>query len=161
MIASDVTLLPQPDSPTEAERRALATLRSTLSTACVVRPSSPWKSDAQVLDFDQRACVIFARDGRFDRGVDDRAIGDAGRILARRQELAEMHPALAAHLFEAFELGKRIGVVVDAQIERRPFLLAVDHKRRRLLAALVAAGGFARSHRRDQPLRERQACFGT
>ena len=54
-----------------------------------------------------------------------------------------MHPTLAAHLFEAFELGKRIGVVIDAQIERRPFLLAVDQQRRRLPAALVAAGGFA------------------
>ena len=54
-----------------------------------------------------------------------------------------MHPALAAHLFEAFEFGKRIGVVVDAQIERRPFLLTVDQKRGRLPAALVAAGGFA------------------
>ena len=28
-----------------------------------------------------------------------------------------MHPALAAHRFKPFELGERIGVIVDAQIE--------------------------------------------
>ena len=28
-----------------------------------------------------------------------------------------MHPALAAHLFQPLEFGKRIGVVVDAKIE--------------------------------------------
>src|SRR6266852_1397832 len=67
-----------------------------------------------------------------------------------------MHPSLAADLLEASELGQRIGVVIDAQIERRPFLLAMDQKRRRLLAALVTAGGFACSHRHDQTLREWQ-----
>ncbi|MCS3728082.1 hypothetical protein FHR88_003121 [Bradyrhizobium betae] len=41
MIASDVTLLPQPDSPTRPSVAPLATLRSTLSTAWVTRPSSP------------------------------------------------------------------------------------------------------------------------
>ena len=41
MIASEVTLLPQPDSPTSPSVAPLATLRSTLSTAWVVRPSSP------------------------------------------------------------------------------------------------------------------------
>ena len=44
MMASEVTLLPQPDSPTRPSVAPLATLRSTLSTACVVRPSSPWKT---------------------------------------------------------------------------------------------------------------------
>ena len=67
-----------------------------------------------------------------------------------------MHPALAAHRFEALELGERIGMVVDAQVEVGPFLLAMDQKRRRLLAALVAAGGLASAHRGDQALRERQ-----
>ena len=51
-------------------------------------------------------------------------------------------------------------MVVDAQIERGPFLLAVDQKCGRLLAALVAAGGLARLHRRDQPLRKGQAGVG-
>ena len=71
-----------------------------------------------------------------------------------------MHPALAADLFQPFEFGQRIGMVVDAQVEIGPFLLALDHQRRRLLAALVAAGGFAGLHRRDQPLRKRQGGVG-
>jgi hypothetical protein len=84
-----------------------------------------------------------SRDRRFDAGVDGRAIGDPGRILARGQELTKVHPAFAADLFEAFELAQGINMVVDAQVEIGPLLLAMDQKRRRLLAALVAAGGFA------------------
>ena len=71
-----------------------------------------------------------------------------------------MHPVFAADLFEAGEFGERIGVVVDPQVERRPLVFAVNQKRGRLLAALVAAGGFAGSHRRDQALRERQVLLG-
>ena len=56
------------------------------------------------------------------------------------------------------ELGEWIGMIVDAQIERGPFLAAIDQQRRRLLAALVAAGSLARAHRRDQALREGQCC---
>ena len=70
------------------------------------------------------------------------------------QELAKMHPALAADLLQPLQFGERIGVIVDAQVEIGPLLLAMDHQRRRLLAALVAAGRFARAHRRDQPARE-------
>jgi hypothetical protein len=55
-----------------------------------------------------------------------------------------MHPALAADLLEAFQLGEGIGVVVDAQVEVGPLFLAMDQQRRRLLAPLVAAGRFAR-----------------
>jgi len=55
-----------------------------------------------------------------------------------------MHPALAADGFEAFELSEGIAVVVDAQVEVGPFLLAVNEQRGRLLAALVAAGRLAR-----------------
>ena len=51
-------------------------------------------------------------------------------------------------------------MVVDAQVERRPFLLAVDQQRGGLLAALVAAGGLARPHRGDQAAREGQAVIG-
>ena len=46
--------------------------------------------------------------------------GDVGR------KFAEMHPALAADLLEPFEFGQRIGVVVDAQVELRPLLVAID-----------------------------------
>ncbi len=71
-----------------------------------------------------------------------------------------MHPALAADLFEPFELGERIDVVVDAQVEIGPFFLAMDQQRRGLFAALVAAGGFAGLHGHDQPLRKGQAGVG-
>src|ERR1700730_298760 len=57
-------------------------------------------------------------------------------------------------LFEALEPGKRIGGVVDAQVERWPFFVPENQKRRRLPAALVSARGFAGAHRRDQALRE-------
>ena len=78
------------------------------------------------------------------------------RIAPARQEFGEMHPALAADRFEPRKLGERIGVVVDAQVEIGPLLLAVDQQRGRLLAALVAARGLARLQRGDQPARERQ-----
>ena len=71
-----------------------------------------------------------------------------------------MHPAFAADLFQPRQFAQRIGMVVDAQIELGPFLVAMDQQRRRLLAALVAAGGLAGMHRRDQPLRERQFGVG-
>ena len=86
-----------------------------------------------------------------------RAIGNPGRILPARQIFSEMHPALAADRLQPFQFGERIGVVVDAQVEIGPFLLAVNQKRGRLLAALVAARGFAGAHRRDQASRERHA----
>ncbi len=67
-----------------------------------------------------------------------------------------MHPALPADALEPLQLGKGIGMIIDAQIERGPFFTLVDQQRRRLLSALVAAGGLARAHRRDQALGERQ-----
>src|SRR3954470_4910428 len=67
-----------------------------------------------------------------------------------------MHPALAAYLFEALELAKGISVVVNAQVQIGPLLVAIDQQRRRLLAALVAARGIAGAQRRDQTPRERQ-----
>jgi len=82
------------------------------------------------------------------------------RVLARGQERAEMHPALAAHLLEPFEFGQRIGVIVDAQVEIGPLLLAMNQQRRRLLAALVAARGLAGLHGCDQPLRKGKAGIG-
>ncbi|MEY9701702.1 hypothetical protein ABIE71_004445 [Bradyrhizobium diazoefficiens] len=51
-------------------------------------------------------------------------------------------------------------MVVGANVQRRPFLLAVDQERSGLLAAFVAAGGFARAHRREQAAREGQAVIG-
>ena len=63
-----------------------------------------------------------------------------------------MHPALAADLFQPLQFGEWIGVVVDAQVEVRPFLLALDDERGRLLATLVAADGFAREDRLNIPV---------
>jgi hypothetical protein len=71
-----------------------------------------------------------------------------------------MHPVLATEPLEAGELGERIDVVVDAQVELRPWIVAVDHERCRLPAALVAAGGLTRLHRGDQPDGKRQVGVG-
>ena len=74
-----------------------------------------------------------------------RAVDHAVRIALARQVLREMHPALAAHSSRRASSAERIRVVIDAQVEIGPFLLVVDHERRRLLAALVAARRFAAS----------------
>src|SRR5205085_10402735 len=50
-----------------------------------------------------------------------------------------------------------VGVIVDAQVEVGPFLFSIDEERRRLLAALVAAGRLAGLVGRDQAAREWQA----
>src|ERR1700760_1362410 len=72
-----------------------------------------------------------------DAGLDDGAIGHPARIDARRHELAERGPMHAADLLQPFELSERIGMIVDAQIERGPFLAVMDQERGGLLAALV------------------------
>ena len=62
------------------------------------------EDDAQALDLDQRrssSCLARAPRCWLDAGIDGGAIGDPGRVLARRQEGAEMHPALAADLLRA------------------------------------------------------------
>src|SRR5262249_39440155 len=82
------------------------------------------------------------------------AVGHADPVAAARQHAHEMHETLAAHLFKALEFGKGISVVVDAHIEIRPFLVAANHERRRLLSSLVAASCLARVHRGDQPARK-------
>ena len=74
----------------------------------------------------------------------------ADRIAAARQAGDERLQALEALLVQAAQLAERLGVVVDAQVEARVVLVAVDAQRRRLLAALVAAGALAGLHRRDQ-----------
>ena len=71
-----------------------------------------------------------------------------------------MHPALAGHLLQARQLGQRIGVVVDAQVVERIVLAVVDQQRRRLRAALVAAGRLAGPHGRQQAPREGQRALG-
>src|SRR5690242_4331953 len=75
-------------------------------------------------------------------GIDGGAIGDASRIGPGRHERAKRRPVQAADALQPVELCKRIGMVVDAQVERGPFLAAVDQECCGLLAALVAAGLF-------------------
>src|SRR5689334_21903457 len=84
------------------------------------------------------SCLV--RDDGGNRDVDHLAISDPCGVVARRHELPEHRPMLAAHALEAFKLSERIGMIVDAHVEGRPFLFAVDEVRGRLLAALVAAG---------------------
>ena len=84
----------------------------------------------------------------------------ADRIVAAGQAGDERLEALEALLVQAAQLGQRLFVVVDAEVEARVVLVAVDAQRRRLLAALVAAGALAGLHRRDQSLGERQAGAG-
>ena len=67
-----------------------------------------------------------------------------------------MHETLPAYAFEALKLGKRIGVIVNAQVEMRPFFLAANDQRGGLLAPFVAADCLARAHRSDQAARKGQ-----
>ena len=84
-----------------------------------------------------------------------RSVMPAGRARAR-QAGEERLEALEALFVQAAQLGERLGVIVDAQVEERILLGRVDQQRRRLLAALVAAGRLARLQRGQQPLGERQ-----
>src|SRR5436305_7764032 len=77
-------------------------------------------------------------------------IGQPHPVAVVRHQLPERHEKLTAHAFEALELGKRFGMIVDPKIEVWPFLLTADDERSRLLAALVATGCLARPHRGDQ-----------
>ena len=77
------------------------------------------------------------------------------RVRARGHEFHIVEQPLAPDAFEPREFGERIGVIVDAQADRRILLGGPDRDRRRLLAALVAAFWLARHHRGDQPAHER------
>src|SRR5262249_29575294 len=155
--ASDVTLLPQPDSPTMPSVVPRSIARSTLSTACVVRPLSPRKitrkSAISTSGADVVICALFISCGVLpgqslgDGGVDYRAIGDPGRIVGGGHERGEMPQTLVADALEPREFGGRILMVVDAQVKLRPFVLAGDAQGGGLLAPLVPAGRFPRHQR--------------
>ncbi len=97
---------------------------------------------------------------RADAGLDLVAIQQADRIVAAGQAGDERLEALEALFVQAAQLDDRLGVIVDAQVEARIVLVGMDAQRRGLLAALVAAGGLARGHRREQALGERLAGGG-
>ena len=140
--------MPQPDSPTMPSVRPRATEKLTPSTARVRRPSVPGKTTRRSSTSRSGGAAhgksALQGDGLVDLGVDEVAVGGADRVAAPRQEFAEVHPALAADLLQPLELGERIGVVVDAQVEVGVFLGRMDEQRGGLLAALVAARRLAR-----------------
>src|SRR5262245_1585312 len=135
MIESALTLLPQPDSPTMPSVRPASSSKLTPSTA----RNSPASVAKCVLSSLTSSNFIF----------DDRAVGDAGGAGLRRQAAPERLVALEALAVEARELRDRLGMVVDADVEERVVLGGADEQRRRLLAALVAAGRLACGERGD------------
>src|SRR3954471_10432127 len=142
MIASAVTLLPQPDSPTSPSVGPASSERLTPSPArsSVAGPSSAkWTLRS-----------LTSSNLIFDQG----AIGNACRARARGQAAHERLVALEAYLIEPAQLDERLGVVVDADVEKGIVLGRGHEQRRRLLAALVAAGGVARRERGDETFAE-------
>ena len=87
------------------------------------------------------------------RSISARSVTPAG-FASRGHELAVVEEAPAGHHFQAGELGERVGVVVDADVEEGILLLVVDQERRRLPAALVAARLLAGAQRREEAPRE-------
>ena len=156
--ASEVTLLPQPDSPTSpsVEPRASGEIDAVDRDRAAARDRRGTRTRRFSIASSGAAITSPRRARRRCRASSSARSMIADGIALARQELREVHPALAAHRFEALKLGERIGVIVDAKVEIGPFLLAVDQQRRRLLAALVAAGGLAGLQRGDQAARKRQ-----
>src|SRR5438067_8036986 len=145
MMESAVTLLPQPDSPTMPSVRPRARLKSTPSTARTT-PLSP----SNEVRSPRTSSSRFSVPGNLF--LDARAIEHApGPRLARRAAHVG-DEALVRLVVQAPELGERLRVIVDPQIELRIVFARVNHERRGLLAALVAARGFAGFERGDQPL---------
>ena len=72
------------------------------------------------------------RDERLDAALDLVALEQADRIVAAGQAGDEGLEALEALLVQAAQLVHRLLVVVDAEVEARVVLVAVDAQRRRL-----------------------------
>ena len=92
-----------------------------------------------------------------DAGFDLVPVDQAHRVMAAGQAGHEGLAALQADLVKPLQFSDGFGVVVDPQVELQMVLVGLDAQRGGLLAALVAAGGFARGHRRQQALGQRQA----
>ena len=150
MIDSAVTLLPQPDSPTmpsvaagverEARRRRPRAKRAVVGA----------KADAQVARLraaasSRQVSRCAGKPRRSPASITARSVMPAGSSrLGRNARKCTQRSRLTASSRAQF--GERIGVVVDAQVERRILLGGVDQQRGRLLAALVAARGLAGLH---------------
>src|SRR5258706_6969094 len=88
-------------------------------------------------------------DEGFDARLDDGAVELAGRLQAAGQAGDERLVALQAHLVEAAQLGERLGMGVDTQVELRIVLVRMDAQRGGLPAPLCAAGRPAGQHAGD------------
>src|SRR4051794_34980638 len=146
MIESAVTLLPQPDSPTMPSVRPRSRRKSTPSTART-SPRSPSKAvrSPRTSSRASVACNLL---------FDDGPVEDAPWARLARAAAHERNEALVRLLVKAPELGERLRVIVDTDVELGIRLGGVDPQRRRLLAALVAAGGLTGLERGDQSLGE-------
>src|SRR5450631_882728 len=96
----------------------------------------------------------------FDFRLDLRAIGHARRPGTRWQAGDEGLVALEALDIQPQQFSKRLGVIVNAQIQERIRLRGTNQERCRLLAALVPPCGFACHDRRDQAFGEGQVVAG-
>src|ERR1035437_1035790 len=179
MIDSDVTLLPQPDSPTIPSVRPDSTEKLMPSTAVNSPPSTlkqvvksrtssnaligqapryplrywPWKRTSGSCGRLEglAAGSVKTRDFRFDHA----AIDDASRVLAAGQARNERLKAFQTDLVQTAQFNQGFCVIVDPQIERRVVLPAVGDQIGALLAAFVATGRFAGRQSGDQPFGKR------
>src|SRR3954453_21050097 len=82
--------------------------------------------------------------------VDHIVIGDTCGFCARRYERPIACPFHSAYLFQPIQFPKRIWMVIDPYIQRRPFLMSVNDQSRGLLSSNVAASRFSCLHGGDQ-----------
>jgi hypothetical protein len=130
-------------------------------------PVAARKGDAQVLDLKKgtgahsgvpaalagaAAACAAAMDSAMRRSISARSV-IAGRVRLGGHELAVVQEALVGDPLQPGELGERVRVVVDADVEERVLLLVVDEHRGRLPAALVAARLLAGLERRKEAAR--------
>src|SRR5688572_25215615 len=135
MMDSAVTLLPQPDSPTMPRVRPFSSLRSTPSTA----RTSP-RSEAKCVRRPVTSRRLFVPCNLL---LDQVPVEHAPRPRLARAAAHERDEALVRLVVQPPQLDQRLAVVVDPQAELGVLLGRIDEQRGRLLAALVAAGGFA------------------
>ena len=161
-MASAVTLLPQPDSPTIPSVRPLPARSWCRSPACVRSAAIALKGDPQIPDREQRSreslVVLGKRLG--DEVLELGAIDEARGLLPIGHKAPEMQPALARNLFQSSQLRQGLGVVVYAQVVKGIVLPVMYQQGRRLPTALVAAGRLARLHGGDQAPGKRRLRVG-
>ena len=120
------------------------------------------KGDAQIPDLDQRrrrSLPAFAMRAAMPASITARSVIPAGFFrLGRYFRKCTQRSRLTASSRSSSARGSVWSSTRRSSVG--PFLFAVNQKRGRLLAALVAASRFARAHRRDQALRKRQLGVG-